>query len=384
MNKFELRITRREWLQRALAGAWMVALGAKAAEGEAPVAPEPVSPLMRGVSLYIAHAMQNPLPDNVVEAAKHHLIDTLSAMVSGSHLLPGRKAIAYAKTLGGRPEACVAGTRIMTSLVNAALINGMLAHSDETDDSHAPSLTHPGCAIVPAALAMAERKQCNGTTLLRAVDARLRHRHPRFARARRLRSGQRRARHAQHRHLVRRRRGCRGDRRPAGRPGALRAVVHRAAGGRAFQLCARPRARRESLSVRRYAGAQRRHRGRHGGLGHDRHRRRVQRRAQPVLRVRAEEQSGAIRARPRRDLRNRQHQHQALDRRQPDPGAARRAVLSDQEQQVQRRRRRESGGARLAPGRKDHRQPQHAGHQHAVHGGGDAARRHRYAGGGAR
>ena len=45
----------------------------------------------------------------------------------------------------------------------------MLAHADETDDSHAPSLTHPGCGVVPAALAMAERERANGTQLLRAV-----------------------------------------------------------------------------------------------------------------------------------------------------------------------------------------------------------------------
>jgi 2-methylcitrate dehydratase PrpD len=45
----------------------------------------------------------------------------------------------------------------------------MLAHADETDDSHAPSLTHPGCGIVPAALAMAERESCNGTAFIRAV-----------------------------------------------------------------------------------------------------------------------------------------------------------------------------------------------------------------------
>jgi len=45
----------------------------------------------------------------------------------------------------------------------------MLAHADETDDSHAPSQTHPGCGIVPAALAMAERERRNGTALLRAV-----------------------------------------------------------------------------------------------------------------------------------------------------------------------------------------------------------------------
>ena len=45
----------------------------------------------------------------------------------------------------------------------------MLGHADETDDSHAPSLCHPGCAIVPAALAMAERERRNGTAILRAV-----------------------------------------------------------------------------------------------------------------------------------------------------------------------------------------------------------------------
>ena len=61
------------------------------------------------------------------------------------------------------------GSRIVTTAVNAALANGMLAHADETDDSHAPSLTHPGCGIVPAALAMAERERRDGTALLRAV-----------------------------------------------------------------------------------------------------------------------------------------------------------------------------------------------------------------------
>jgi len=128
-----------------------------------------ISPLMQQVAGYISRASKKPLPKPVVEKTKHHVLDTLAAMVSGSQLLPGRSAISYIKTQGGTPEACVAGTRIVTSAQNAALANGMLAHSDETDDSHAPSLTHPGCGIVPAALAMAEREHANGTTFLRAV-----------------------------------------------------------------------------------------------------------------------------------------------------------------------------------------------------------------------
>jgi 2-methylcitrate dehydratase PrpD len=128
-----------------------------------------VSPVMRQLSTYIAQALRKPLPAAVVEKTKHHVLDTIAAMLSGSRLLPGRKATAHVRALGGIREACVVGSRLVTTAANAALANGMLAHADETDDSHAPSLTHPGCGIVPAALAMAEREKRNGTALLRAV-----------------------------------------------------------------------------------------------------------------------------------------------------------------------------------------------------------------------
>jgi 2-methylcitrate dehydratase PrpD len=128
-----------------------------------------VSPVMQRLASYIATAPKKRLPTPVAEKVKHHVLDTLAAMVSGARLLPGRKAIAYARSRGGVAEASVVGTRLVTSAENAALANGMLAHADETDDSHAPSLTHPGCGIVPAALAMAEREEASGEALLRAV-----------------------------------------------------------------------------------------------------------------------------------------------------------------------------------------------------------------------
>ncbi len=128
-----------------------------------------ISPLMRTLSAYIARAPRRALPAAVIERAKHHLLDTLSAMVSGSQLLPGRKAIEFATVQGGAPEACVIGSRIVTSAINAALANGMHAHADETDDTYYLSLVHPGCSIVPAALAMAERGRAGGTALLRAM-----------------------------------------------------------------------------------------------------------------------------------------------------------------------------------------------------------------------
>ena len=129
----------------------------------------PISPVMQRLSAYIAAAARKPLPAPVAEKTKHHVVDTIAAMVSGSRLLPGKKAMSYVKTLGGNREAGVVGSRIVTSAATAALANGMLAHADETDDSHAPSNCHPGCGIVSAALAMAEREHASGTALLRAV-----------------------------------------------------------------------------------------------------------------------------------------------------------------------------------------------------------------------
>ena len=55
------------------------------------------------------------------------------------------------------------------SPLEAAFVNGMLAQSDETDDSNEYSQSHPGCAVVPAALAAGEKFGADGLHFLRAV-----------------------------------------------------------------------------------------------------------------------------------------------------------------------------------------------------------------------
>jgi 2-methylcitrate dehydratase PrpD len=45
----------------------------------------------------------------------------------------------------------------------------VMAHADETDDSHNASRSHPGCAVVPAALAAGEQFGIDGARFLRAV-----------------------------------------------------------------------------------------------------------------------------------------------------------------------------------------------------------------------
>lgn len=129
----------------------------------------PVTPVMTRLSSYMSDAAAHTLPDEVVETTKHHILDTFAAMISGAGLPPARIALLFARAHTGEKVATVAASDIVCGAIEAALANGMLAHSDETDDSHAASHSHPGCAVVPAALASGEQFGIDGMRLLRAV-----------------------------------------------------------------------------------------------------------------------------------------------------------------------------------------------------------------------
>jgi hypothetical protein len=118
---------------------------------------------------YMDAAGARALPPDVAEHAKHHLLDTLASMISGSELLPGQSAQRYIRAHGGRGRATVVGTSLTAGPADAALANGVMAHADETDDSHNASRSHPGCAVVPAALAVGEELGIDGARFLRAV-----------------------------------------------------------------------------------------------------------------------------------------------------------------------------------------------------------------------
>ena len=128
-----------------------------------------VSPAMDKLSAYMSEASERPLPDEVTEKTTQHILDTLAAMISGSELTPGRAALQFAEGYGGKEVATIVASKILCGPIEAALTNGMLAHADETDDSHPPSQSHPGCAVVPAALAVGERFEISGAHFLRAV-----------------------------------------------------------------------------------------------------------------------------------------------------------------------------------------------------------------------
>ena len=157
-------LTRRELVQRA---AWVLA--ATALPGGVELAAQDVSPMMLKLSTYMSEARNSALPEKVLQETKHHILDTFAAMISGSELLPGRMALKFAHAYGGPNICTVVASDVLLGPIEAAIVNGELAHSDETDDDYTGGGAHPGSAIVPATLALGEKVGINGQHFTRAV-----------------------------------------------------------------------------------------------------------------------------------------------------------------------------------------------------------------------
>ena len=158
------RTTRRGVLKRA---GGVIAVGAFSMSAR--LSAQPAGPVITELSRYMSEAGTSPLPEEALEKTKEHILDTLAAMVSGVDLPPARLAMQFARAHAGEKTATVVCSNLLCGAIEAALVNGMLAHSDETDDSHALSHSHPGCAVVPAALAAGEQFGIDGARFVRAV-----------------------------------------------------------------------------------------------------------------------------------------------------------------------------------------------------------------------
>ena len=84
-------LSRRDLLQRGALALCAASLPTFRLQAQA------ISPVMATLSAYMAAAKDRGLPPDVVEKAKHHILDTFAAMISGSELPPGRAALTLAR-----------------------------------------------------------------------------------------------------------------------------------------------------------------------------------------------------------------------------------------------------------------------------------------------
>jgi 2-methylcitrate dehydratase PrpD len=123
------------------------------------------------VARWVAGLTYADLPERTRSTVRSALLDTVGCGVYGYGTPWTQKLLQWAQAGGGRgrSRAWGAGQPRMRA-ADAALVNGTSAHAFELDDYHNAKL-HPGAAVIPAVLAVAEEHDAPGERIVTAIAA---------------------------------------------------------------------------------------------------------------------------------------------------------------------------------------------------------------------
>ena len=130
---------------------------------------EPAPTLSQQLAAYVTGSRYEAFSPELIAKTKQVILDTIGCMAAGSRDDVGRMIAAHVLREGPPGPCTVFGHPQRVGPAYAGLANGTTAHALELDDGHRPSGNHQGCAVVPAALAMAEATKASGRDVLSAV-----------------------------------------------------------------------------------------------------------------------------------------------------------------------------------------------------------------------
>lgn len=124
------------------------------------------------LAAFCARLRWRELAPDVQQRTRELLLDLVGVALAGSRQPSSPPAVETALRLGGTSgSASVVGTGAKTSAVWAALANGTAAHAVELDDVTTESSLHPGVAVIPAAVALAQEQCAEPARLMEAIVA---------------------------------------------------------------------------------------------------------------------------------------------------------------------------------------------------------------------
>jgi 2-methylcitrate dehydratase PrpD len=120
---------------------------------------------------FVGELRHAALPDEVRHYARRHLLDTVGVMIAGAggDVATRAEAVLAAARPAGRIP--VPGRARRADLIDAAFLGGTAAHGIELDDGFRQGSVHPGCVVVPAALALGYDRRADGRALMEAIVA---------------------------------------------------------------------------------------------------------------------------------------------------------------------------------------------------------------------
>ena len=124
--------------------------------------------ISRELAEFAANLRFESIPQEVITCAKYHLLDVIGTGLAATRFDFAKHALAGLLALGEGGASSVIGLGMKLPLRDAVLLNGILAHGLDYDDTHPAAIVHPSSSAFPCALGVAEHLDASGRDLLTA------------------------------------------------------------------------------------------------------------------------------------------------------------------------------------------------------------------------
>ncbi len=126
------------------------------------------TPIAETLADFAAELAHDDIPAEVRTRAAHHMLDAAGIAVASTRFDFAHKVLAGIQALGATGEAPVLGLPVRLAPRDAALMNGVLCHGLDYDDTHIAGVVHPTASVLPAVLSAAAMTGASGREMLTA------------------------------------------------------------------------------------------------------------------------------------------------------------------------------------------------------------------------
>lgn len=137
-----------------------------------PVAAPTQEPMPRLISDALAQFVggfeADRIPDAVMARARHFILDAVGIALASTQYDFAHRSLTAIAGLAGRGDVPVIGMAARLPLRDAALMNGILVHGLDFDDTHSGGVIHATASLLPTVLAVGVRQRAGGRAMLAA------------------------------------------------------------------------------------------------------------------------------------------------------------------------------------------------------------------------
>ena len=126
------------------------------------------APISRQLAEFAAGLEFDAIPERVRECAKQHMLDVIGTALAATRFDFAQHALSGLLGVADGGANTVIGMGAKLPLRDAVLLNGILAHGLDYDDTHPEAIVHPSSSAFPCALGVAEHVGASGRELLTA------------------------------------------------------------------------------------------------------------------------------------------------------------------------------------------------------------------------